>query len=321
MVLTLAKRGPTPKKERVFEIDFFRGLAIFLMILIHGCYSLGYLSYGLFSFPSGTPEGIYRAQAFFQFVFSSITQAEGGRSWGIYSGLMNADGSRVYSEYLLNTNLYALEIFFSGTFMFLSGISCSFSRNNMKRAVQLFVFSLAMTIGLEAADAFFGTDIHIVCGILQSLSIALLLYSCIDHFFPKWWHLALFALPLLALNIAVMHFVYNVGGTRPYLNANEMKTFADFLDAFGALTLGMKSSGDDYFPPILVSLIVLLGGIVGKTIYASKKSILSPDFPKKWATPFLWIGRHTFVIYVLHQIVIIALLAIVMLSLGAKINL
>src|SRR5574344_1365856 len=93
------------KKERVFEIDFLRGFAIFLMILLHGCcvfYDVG--PHGMIRLPDQqpNPENIERVAQFFLHVFGAIDYG----------------------------NLWILEFFFSGMFMFLCGISCAFAKSN-----------------------------------------------------------------------------------------------------------------------------------------------------------------------------------------------
>lgn len=309
----LPTRFPIPKAPRVFEVDFLRGLAIFLMVLIHGCYSLGYWAYTTFFFPNhATPEWVLETEHFFYFVFCAITQPQGA---SVSGWLLSGTG------YNLNTNLFCLEVFFAGAFMFLSGISCSFSKNNFKRGRDLLLLASLMTIGLEAGDAFFGLGIHIICGILHALAFAILVYAAFDHFFPKWWQHALFVIPLLALNIAVLWTAFHETGVLTSIHpAKDIKTMSDWWSAFFDLLIGKRRYGDDYFTPVLVTLVLFLGGIVGKAFYPNKKSLLPSYFPTKWATPIIVIGKYTLYIYLFHQIVILGIVAIVMLSLGAKIR-
>jgi len=303
------------KKPRVFEIDFLRGVAIFLMILIHACYSFGY-GPSFFSFPGGKPDWLIKMQAFFQFVFNAITQPDGSHSalyWG-NTPLYVSEG------YNINTNLYCLEVFFAGMFMFLSGVSCSFSRSNLKRGVQLAFVSSFLTIAIELADVLFGLNMHIVCGILHSLSFAIIVYAIFDRFFNEWWQHLLFVVPLLLINMAVLSLAYDSNSHMLSLNTNRIVDFGTWLDAVGALLIGRYRYGDDYFPPFLVTLALFLGGIVGKLLYKDRKSIFPDDFPTKWATPILAMGRHTIYIYVLHQVIIFLIMGIIVLSVGGKLN-
>lgn len=128
------------KKERVFEIDFLRGFDIFLMILVHATFTLGFGATIVFTWPNGMPLWINKSIDFFRFIFVAITQPAGSASNAF---LMHTIG------YSATTNLFSLEAFFAGLFMFLCGISCTFSESNLSRGMKLAFVSALMTIGLE----------------------------------------------------------------------------------------------------------------------------------------------------------------------------
>lgn len=300
------------KKERVFEVDFCRGVAIVLMVLIHACYALGYGATALFYWPSHAPEWILKSEVFFQFIFLSITQPDGAASGT--SSLYHMYG------YNMNTNLFCLEVFFAGLFIFLCGISCSFSRSNHKRAIQLSYVSILLTITLETISTFVpGFSFHIWFGILNSLSFALVVYCVFDHFCKEYWKHLLFVIPLFLINAYVLlkAFPNNV---MAYYSPTSSRDFASWAYDWGGLLVGRHRFGDDYFSPFLVTLVLFLGGIVGKTLYKDKKSVFPRDFPTKWANGFLFFGRHTLLIYLVHQVLIFLVMGIVFLSLGARIK-
>ena len=68
----------------------------------------------------------------------------------------------------------------------------------------------------------------------------------------------------------------------------------------------------DYYPLLPWLGVILLGIFLGNVLYKNRKRIIStnkipkPPFPNK----FQWLGRHSLVIYFLHQPVLIALLLI-----------
>lgn len=299
------------KKERVFEIDFLRGFDIFLMILVHATFTLGFGATIVFTWPNGMPLWINKGIDFFRFIFVAITQPAGSASNAF---LMHTIG------YSATTNLFALEAFFAGLFMFLCGISCTFSKSNLSRGMKLAYVSALMTIGLEFISFLIPPfNFHIYWGILQSMSAALLIYTLFDHFFPKWYHDLIFIIPLIIINACFLWFSYSQG-QMDTIKVTEASTFSEFsLNCLG-LFFGKFRDGNDYFPPLLVTLVLFLGAIVGKTLYKDKKSLLRDDFPKAWSKPILFIGKHTLIIYLSHQIILFIILGIVFLPLGAAFN-
>jgi len=302
--LPLRKKNPS---KRIFEVDVLRGVAIFLMVLVHVSYTIGIgWSYLLKAPSSGAPAWISSTQSFFKFVFISICTPAGTLNWRV-------------SGYNEATVLYSLEAIFAGMFMFLCGISCAFSKLNLKRSFQLFFVANALSFILEFADLLLGINIHIWLGILNSLSLALLLYTLFDHFFKKWWQSYLVAILLAIINGFIIFYAYQGRNDLASLSWNP-KTFAEWLTNWGSLLVGLVRYGDDYFSPLLVTNVVFLGATVGKTLYRNRKSLTPDYFPKKWAKPFLFLGRHTLVIYVLHQVLTYIIIILVLLPFGYTLN-
>lgn len=268
------------KNKRVFEIDFIRGFDIILVILCHFCWDLSAITL-FFKAPASGEVGWVKA-------LSKL-------GWDIF-------GTIDYGS------LYSLEFFFAGLFMFICGISCSFSRSNIDRTLKLLIVGALMTVVLEIGDALvFGptapqsqAGIHIYLGIIQSLGIAMFFYTLVDSFFPSYWvDYALGILFSVLLGLSLYHW-----GDGP---AN-WDTVSNVYKEGWRLFVGLGRAGDDYFPPSMTTALVFLGAVVGKTAYKEKKSLMRGDFPTSWAKPILWMGRHSLEIYLVHQPLVILIL-------------
>ena len=96
------------KKPRVWEIDFLRGLSIFMMFLDHFLYDVRTLPYYFSNYLKVDNKGFMGLVAFSNWFYDS--------------------GVRV-----------PLHIIFVALFFLLSGISCSFSKNNFAHAIKIFI--------------------------------------------------------------------------------------------------------------------------------------------------------------------------------------
>ncbi len=64
----------------------------------------------------------------------------------------------------------------------------------------------------------------------------------------------------------------------------------------------------DYFPLFPWLGIFLIGSALGKSVYASRKSLLPWTMPRTFVN---WAGRHALVIYIAHQPVIMGVLSLI----------
>lgn len=288
------------------------------MIAVHFLSSFSILAqYGMFGIVvrgENVASWVDQASVFCHNAFYAITQQSGAVFPGDY----------------MPTHLLTLEIIFAGLFVFLSGISCAFARNNAKRGFQLACVATAMTLILYIGDVLFDSNIEIFMGILHALAIAILLYSLFNHFFPKWYQtfaaaivLSIFALittwfsrdydPLTHSTYYNCYFEVAVDGT---LFGGDLSIHFGSFENYLKLYVGLAHGGDDCFSPLLLSAVLFLGAAVGKTLYANKKSIIKTQFPKGWAKPFLFMGRHSLFIYLFHQVIFYIIIAIILLLFG-----
>lgn len=200
--------------------------------------------------------------------------------------------------------IYSLVMLFAGTFIFISGASSVFSKNNLKRGAICFVFGIIITIVTMFAvpgqlDLF---------GILHMLGICMMLFPVIERLtekVPSKIGLMLFALIFL--------FLFNV--PNGYIGLFGIKVFdipavfysQSFLFPVGLPGIGFSSS--DYFPLVPWLFLFVCGSFFGRL---AKERCFSESFYRSRVKPLAFVGRHTMIIYLLHQPILFGGLWIIM---------
>jgi len=156
-----------------------------------------------------------------------------------------------------------------------------------------FVFSLGMaiTIVLWAVRKFTGLSLHVEFGILHLIGFSIAVaYPFIRY---QWINLILWAVFFVA-----GYFIQTV-----------------HVDTVWLVWLGLTPTGYapvDFFPVIPYFGVVLLGIFLGNTLYpAGTRAFLLPDWSTELPVRFLdTLGKHSLLIYMVHQPILLALLAI-----------
>ncbi len=191
---------------------------------------------------------------------------------------------------------------FAGTFIFISGAVCRFSRNNMKRGIQCFFLGMIITF----VTPFFSEQ-YVWFGILHFLGISMMLFGLGEKLFdmlPALAGLLIFGLLfVLTWNIPVIVYENNnvasygffgiKGVFEWYLPASAYK---DVLFPFGLHSPSFGSS--DYFPLMPWFFLFAAGSYFG--IWA-KDNALPKFFYNKHIGWLCTVGQHTIWIYMLHQ--------------------
>jgi len=231
-------------KQRIWELDAFRGVCIVGMVLMHLLFDLGTL-FGL-SQVSGHPV--------FQFIAA-------------YGGIL---------------------------FVLLSGICVTFSRSSVKRGLAVLFFGLTCTLvtaamyWLQLADK----SIIIYFGVLHCLGVCMLLWPLCRRL-PAW------ALTLLGVLIVAAGY---------YLIAN-VRVEAPYLFPLGLMRIDFVTS--DYFPLLPNFGYFLLGAALGRTAYKNQQTLLPRVNAQSPLLRFLRLcGRHSLVIFLVHQPVLTGLIAL-----------
>ncbi len=240
------------QKERFWEIDFLRGIAIIAMVISHLLYDLNYFK-------------IYKTP--------------------------------LYSDpYLLF--LYPVRIIF----LVLVGLSLTLSYSKaktiltkkqlhlkfVKRGFEIFGLGLLITI----ATWYYLHEGFIIFGILHCIGISIILvYPLIKYRFQNL---------ILGIIILVLGFALN-------------KMIFDFN---WLLWLGFVPTGFytlDYFPLLPWLGVVLIGMFLGNTFYKDgKRTFELKNLSQNIIAKFICLlGKHSLVIYLLHQLIIIAIIYLV----------
>jgi len=185
-----------------------------------------------------------------------------------------------------------LQPVFAGCFIMLSGVSSRFSRSNVKRGLR--VLAAACIISIVT----WFMHMPILFGILHFLGVAMVLYGLTHTFWEKLpqrmapW---LFAL-LLAASVVLLR---------------QVETESHYLWILGFTYHGFDSA--DYFPLLPWIFVFLFGAWLGRPIKERRLptcvyTLNPPLFPA--------VGRHAFIIYLLHQPILYGIIILLQLTIS-----
>ncbi|HHV28019.1 heparan-alpha-glucosaminide N-acetyltransferase [Acetivibrio mesophilus] len=178
-----------------------------------------------------------------------------------------------------------IRIIDASLFIMVSGISTSFSKNSFRRG--LIVFSAALSISLVTFIA--GRGLFVSFGILHLLGICMMVSPLLKKISTP-------GLLTLSVIIAMTYFVI------PYVKVSH-----NYFFMFGFHNDKFFSA--DYYPIFPWAWIFLLGIALSRLIYKEKKSIFNFSIRDN---PISYLGRHSLEVYLIHQPIILLLLAILM---------
>ena len=185
-----------------------------------------------------------------------------------------------------------LHYVFAGLFILLSGISSDFSRSNVKRGLK----ALGCALVITAVTAVM--EMQVLFGVLHLLGTCMVFYGLTRGLWERlpWWGIPAISLVGIALT---GHMTGGVMGE------------SRWLWMFGRIYDGFVST--DYFPLLPWVFVFLLGTWAGKYI---KEGKLPQWFYEAKCPPLETVGRHSLVIYMLHQPVLYGLTMVLVWILG-----
>ena len=186
-------------------------------------------------------------------------------------------------EQMFATPLNIMQKFICCSFILLAGASARFSRSNLRHGIIVILAGIIVAIG----GAIGGQTIRF--GVLQLLGWSMVIY----HFAGKY----LQKLPggiLAALSAASFCFTQWWTGT--------ILVESRWLYPFGLMYRGFQSA--DYFPLLPWTFLFIIGTVLGGWCLKNRENpILTAPLP----APLTFLGRHSLIIYMLHQPVLFGL--------------
>lgn len=273
-----------PFRTRIHEIDFLRGLLMCLVVLDHIINLL--MSYNK-TWCGGQPaiDGGTAVQPFYT----------------IY---------KIAAFYWYNPARHVVRWLCLGSFCFVSGVSCAFSRSNWKRAGQMIAFWFVIFAGsniLQSLAEHNNWDLGIDCfrvdfNIIGVLAWSTLIYCFVQEKSWKW----LMVIGIIGL---LIHPICVALSWTEW--AKDPNTYAvPFIKPVWKVgdTLAPHAQAD--FMPLFPYLGFFFGGaLLSKFTYSvSKKSYFKQH---EWERPICFVGRHSLIIYLSHFLLLIGIFSLI----------
>ena len=240
----------SPFESRIHEIDFARGVLIFLVIFDHLMWCINFYIY-------------HYSSSFLTWYWTS-------------------DLRFIVRQAVLMF------------FLFTCGVSCQFSRNNKKRGLLLFAIALLITLAthiLQLTPFFTNRVVIIDFNILGVIALSILLYVLCEKMSTRSLLYVSAILMIFYLFILISSRTDTSGVYNPFLSV--------LYCPFNPIREGYVG---DYLPLFPYIIFLFFGAIFARKVYPTKKSVI----PHKgnWERPVCFIGRHTLIIYLVHELVL-----------------
>lgn len=189
---------------------------------------------------------------------------------------------------------------FVGMLILIAGISCNLSRSNIRRGVRTLLCGMVIT----AVTFVFMPRERIVFGVLHFFGVSMILYGLLEKVIcriPMWLgFVASLLLFLLTRNLYYGFFGIGSMGIRFSLTFENLVTFI--------LGFPAEIYSSDYYPIMPWFFLFLAGGFLGRDIKKRNLPAVCHDCGLKWLQ---FIGRHTLMIYMVHQPLIYGILSLI----------
>lgn len=187
-----------------------------------------------------------------------------------------------------------LQTLFVSVFLLVSGICTNYSHNIIRRGTLILGAAIVITVVTAVIlPALQVNGLEIYFGVLHMFGASMLLYACLQPLLRRV-NTSLLCIVSIALYIVWSIWIYFV----PYVNGTN-----NLLMIFGFPSADFFSA--DYYPLFPYFFMFIAGTAIGRWILEGK-------FPKRFYTArisaFEFVGRHSLLIYLLHQPIIFMLI-------------
>ncbi len=260
-------------KKRIWELDFLRGFSIILMVFDHMMYDLMNMSVYFKNFTAiNLPAFNWLQETAVKYWI-----------WDI----------RTFVHY-----------FIIAIFLLVSGISFTFSRNNLKRGTKFLVVALLISLFTYVFQITSGDNTFILIGIIHMYALTTLLTFLIRRIWNNDIFIMVLAFVIIGLGFSFQYW------------------HVDFTDQLNMSTLpriiyGSLGYGADYFGIVPYLGFIMLGTVIGNIFYKNRVSLVPTDKISE-KNIFMFAGRHSLGIFLAHQFVLFGLLWVVGLIFGYR---
>jgi uncharacterized membrane protein len=193
-------------------------------------------------------------------------------------------------------------------FVSVSGMCCTLSRNNVKRGLKLLGASLILTLVTFLITKFAGIECLIVFNVLAVLTCGVFLYALISLIERK-----------IKANANAVNVIMGLAGLYIVICGCNIHYMDYSTDSLVFLPIGFEISGApwmaDYMPLFPWLGVFLIGCVIGRICYKDKKTVFAGRgrILTAVARPVEFIGRHSLIIYLVHQPVVYVILYLIFL--------
>jgi len=185
-------------------------------------------------------------------------------------------------------------------FLFVSGICCSFSKNNFLRSLKMAIVAVLFSGVFFAVSVITDSEMYVYFNVLHLLALGTLGYALLSYLEKKHSLKNINAILIFA-GVIFLWIAYPLSRLDPSYNPFLLPLFEGF-----AAGVGMA----DYMPLAPWFGMFIFGALFGRLYYQNKQT----RFPNCHANirtaiiPFEFVGRNSLMFYLFHQPVLLALL-------------
>ena len=206
-------------------------------------------------------------------------------------------------EYLESTWFWVfIEPLFLCIFVGISGVCSTFSRSNLKRSGKLVAVSLLVSFATWFATYHMNINCLIIFNVIHVLAVSTIVYSLFTFIEKK-----------TKMDPKLMSVLMAFFGLWITQIGQQITRYDSIVETRLLIPIGITGKNcmfmGDYMPLFPWLGVFLVGAAIGRHCYSSKTTLF-PNAPKgfkAFSKPFEFIGRHSLIIYLAHQPIMLAL--------------